>query len=286
MSTNPPTPTYGIDELMITCMARALNGEVLVSAVTAFGLLAGRLAHETHAPDLGLLSTPESGLDALPIPTFTLGQFITIHQHGIPLSMEDVFDAIFTDRFRIWINPAQVDQWGNSNISVIGPWDHPKVAMVGSRGIPEDTSHLSQILYYLPQHTTRSVVAAVDFRSGAGNGSERDTDLGKLGAPTLLVTNLGVFRFDGPNGSLRPESLHPGVTPEMVQQNTAFPVEIPKEIPSTVPPSYRDLQIIREADPLEVRKWEIASGNEARERFQSIYMHEAEWLSTSPGTVR
>ena len=53
-------PEYSIDELIITCMARELNGEVLVSSVTAFGALAAHVAKSTHAPDLAVLSTPES----------------------------------------------------------------------------------------------------------------------------------------------------------------------------------------------------------------------------------
>src|SRR5437588_659009 len=135
-------PEYSIDELIITCMARELRGEVIVTSVTSLGALAAHLAKSTHAPDLAVLSTPESGMDAIPMPTLSLGQFLTDNQRAIPLTMEDIFDAIFTDRFRIWINPAQIDQAGNVNISVIGPWEHPKVALVGPRGIPEDPSHL------------------------------------------------------------------------------------------------------------------------------------------------
>src|SRR5207302_789083 len=147
--------TYGHDVRIL----RPLVTEVIVTSVTTLGALAAHLAKNTHAPDLAVLSTPESGMDAIPMPTLSLGQFLTDNQRAIPLTMEDIFDAIFTDRFRIWINPAQIDQAGNVNISVIGPWERPKVALVGSRGIPEDTSHLSQGLYYLTSHSPRTVVS-------------------------------------------------------------------------------------------------------------------------------
>src|SRR5579875_94206 len=137
----PLESNYSVDEFIITAMARQFSGEVLVSSVTAFGALSARLAKALYAPDLAVLATPESGMEVLPMPTLTLGQFLTDAQSGIPLSMEEIFDAIFTDRFRIWINPAQIDQYGNTNITCIGDWHRPKVAMVGSRGIPEDTSH-------------------------------------------------------------------------------------------------------------------------------------------------
>ncbi len=271
-------PEYSIDELIISCMARELSGEVLVSSVTAFGSLAAHLAKSTHAPDLAVLSTPESGMDAVPLPTLSLGQFLTENQRAIPLTMEDIFDAIFTDRFRIWIHPAQIDQHGNVNISVIGPWDKPKVALVGSRGIPEDTSHLSQGLYYLTNHSPRAVVAKVDFISGVGYTPERKQWLGAHGAPTRLVTDLGVFGFDPAAGRMVPRSLHPGVTPETVKERTGFPIEIPRDVPVTKAPTAEDVAIIHAADPLEVRKLELLSGTEGAEKFAVIYERERQTL--------
>jgi glutaconate CoA-transferase subunit B len=271
-------PEYSIDELIITCMARELHGEVLVSSVTALGALAAHLAKSTHAPELAVLSTPESGMDAVPLPTLSLGQFLTDNQRAIPLTMEDIFDAIFTDRFRIWINPAQIDQYGNVNISVIGPWDHPKVALVGSRGIPEDTSHLSQGLYYLMAHSPRTVVAQVDFISGVGYTAERAQWLGAHGAPTCLVTDLGVFTFDPSSGRMAPRSLHPGVSAATVQERTGFPLEIPRGLPVTTPPTAEEIAIIHAADPLEVRKLEFLSGKDAAEKFAAIYERERQTL--------
>ncbi len=271
-------PEYSIDELIISCMARELSGEVLVSSVTAFGSLAAHLAKSTHAPDLAVLSTPESGMDAVPLPTLSLGQFLTENQRAIPLTMEDIFDAIFTDRFRIWIHPAQIDQHGNVNISVIGPWDKPKVALVGSRGIPEDTSHLSQGLYYLTNHSPRAVVAKVDFISGVGYTPERKQWLGAHGAPTRLVTDLGVFGFDPAAGRMVPRSLHPGVTPETVKERTGFPIEIPRDVPVTKAPTAEDVAIIHAADPLEVRKLELLSGREGAEKFAVIYVRARQTL--------
>ena len=269
---------YTIDELMITVMARQLQGEVLVSSVTALGALAAHLAKRTHAPDLAVLSTPESGMEVAPIPTLTLGQFLTDAQQGIPLTMEDIFDAIFLDRFRIWINPAQVDRHGHVNITAIGPWDHPKVALVGSRGIPEDTSHLSQIFYYVTSHTPRSVVEHVDFRSGAGYGPDRVRDLGQPGSPTLLVTNLGVFDWSGPDHTLAAVSLHHGVTAAMVTEATPFPLASPDPIPTTAAPTPAELALIRAADPLDVRKLAFLAGRAAAEGLVNIYERERQAL--------
>lgn len=274
----PLESPYSVDEFIITTMARQFSGEYLVSSVTAFGALSARLAKMLYAPDLAVLSTPESGMEVLPMPTLTLGQFLTDAQSGIPLSMEEIFDAIFTDHFRIWINPSQIDQYGNTNITCIGDWNQPKVALVGSRGIPEDTSHLSEIFYYILHHDARSVVERVDFRSGAGNGEERDRDLGRHGAPTVLVSELGVFDFTGPGGRMAIRSLHPGVTVEEVQEKSGFEVYDPGDAPITLEPTEEDIKIIRASDPLEVRKWESLSGPQAAEKFVQVYERERQLL--------
>lgn len=264
---------YSLDELMITAMARRLKGEVMVCSVTAMGALCAYLAKMTHAPELAVLATPESGMEVTPMPTLTLGQFLAENQKGIALTMEDIFDAIFTDRFRIWIHPAQIDRRGNVNISNIGPWDHPKVALVGARGIPEDTSHLSEIFYYLTAHTKRSLVDQVDFRSGAGYGEDRTRHLGDRGRPTALVTDLGVFTWKE-DGQFTVESLHPGVDPETVRERTGFTVEIPHEVVRTPGPTAEETEIIRHADPLEMRKLEFMPPHEAASRFVDIYERE------------
>lgn len=276
---------YTIDELLIAAMARELTGEVLVSSVTSLGALAAHLAKQTHAPDLAVLATPESGMEVVPTPTLTLGQFLTDAQRGLPLTMGDIFDAIFLDRFRIWINPAQIDQFGNVNITAIGDWEKPKVALVGSRGIPEDTSHLSAILYYVTDHSLRTVVGRVSFRSGAGYGPERDKHLGTRGAPTRLVTNLGVFGFDGSEHAMRAQSLHPGVTPDIVRERTGFAIEVPEDVGVTPEPTAPELEIIRSADPLGVRKLEFLQGHEAAERLVDIYERERQALRVAAGPV-
>jgi glutaconate CoA-transferase subunit B len=258
-----------VAEIMVARMAAELSGEVIVSAVTPLGLLAGVLAKRTHAPDLALLATPESGLDAEPIPTLTLGGFVADRQRAVALDMEDVFDAIFTDRFRIWISPAQLDRQGHANISCIGPWEAPRAALVGARGIPEDSVSLSRLLFYLPNHSPRTLVAEVDFRSGAGAafplpGGRRRT--------TRLVTDLGVFGWDA-DGAFRVESLHPGVDAETVKARTGFPVEVPVDVPTTPLPTAAELAVIRESDPLGLRDVEFL-GAGAVERWLQAFAAE------------
>ena len=81
--------------------------------------------------------------------------------------------------------------------------------------------------YWLPRHSTRALVERVDMVSGVGNdsaaaggpGASRFHDLRRL------VTNLGVFDWDGPEGTMRIVSLHPGVSREEVAEATGFELD-------------------------------------------------------------
>ena len=60
-----------------------------------------------------------------------------------------------------------------------------------------------------------------------------------------VVTNLGVFDFDGPDHTMRALSLHPGVEPDEVAENTSFEVHGLDEADKTRLPTERRA----EADP-------------------------------------
>jgi acyl CoA:acetate/3-ketoacid CoA transferase beta subunit len=69
----------------------------------------------------------------------------------------------------------------------------------------------------------------------------------------LVVTNLGVFNFNGENNNLQLLSLHPGVSVDNVFENTGFDVII-KSDEATPMPSSDELVCIREVlDPQGIR---------------------------------
>ena len=74
------------------------------------------------------------------------------------------------------------------------------------------------------------------------------------------------------------QSLHPGVTVKELNDRTAFPVHIPDSISVTPAPTPEDIRVIRDADPLEVRKLELMSGSLAAEKFVRIYERERQTL--------
>jgi len=152
------------------------------------------------------------------------------------------------------VGAAQLDMYGNANNSVIGDDYHrPKVRLPGTAGLGDMGSLGKRLFYWNPNHSPRSIVEKVDFRSAAGylgGGDERER-LGLGGGPELVVTNLAVLDFEPESKRMRLRSVHPGTTVEQVQEATGFELLLPAgEVPETVPPTAEQVRLLRDViDP-------------------------------------
>jgi len=106
------------------------------------------------------------------------------------------------------------------------------------------------------RQTTRSFVEKVDFVCNFGNGEWRSKWGARAAKPGIVVSDLGVYDFEGEGGAMRILSLHPGVTFEDAQKRTGFTLPRPMgDIPVTPAPTAQELRIIREViDPLGIRR--------------------------------
>jgi glutaconate CoA-transferase subunit B len=88
------------------------------------------------------------------------------------------------------------------------------------------------------------VVASAGFGLGRWpNGRPLPVDIG------LVVTNLCVMDFNGPDHATRVLSLHPGVTFGQVQAETGFPLLAAEGMRTTPMPDAGQIAIIRRLDP-------------------------------------
>ena len=149
------------------------------------------------------------------------------------------------------VTPTQIDSFGQTNISVIGDYDSPKVQLLGVRGFPGNSIHHKNSIF-IPNHSIKTFVQGeVDMVSSMGY-KNHELSNGKFEIK-LVVTNLGVFDFNGANNTLQLLSLHPGVSVNDVVSNTGFDVIIKSE-EVTLMPSDKDLVLIREIlDPQGIR---------------------------------
>ncbi len=252
------TTQYTLAELCISAAAEAFrgNGEVLATGIGLVPRLAASLAKATFEPGL-LMTDGEVYLVAEPVPVGPRQGPVEGYEPKIEgyMSYERVFDLLYTGRRHAMVGPVQVDRYGQTNISIIGDYEKPKAALLGVRGFPGNTiSHANSM--FVPNHSTRAFVEGeVDMVGGIGynparwpNGKKPEhLDL------RMIVTDLCVMDFGGPDHQIRVVSLHPGVTFDEVQEKTGFPLAQADEIITTAAPTQDTLDMISRLDPHNLR---------------------------------
>lgn len=241
-------------ELMIAAGAEAWrgDGEVLASGITTIPRLAASLAKLTHSPEL-LMTDSEAYLVAEPVPLGPRGGYVPRYEGY--MSFERVFECVWGGRRHAMIGPTQIDRWGQTNLSVVGDYAKPKAAVLGVRGLPGNSiNHVNS--FFVPNHGPRVFVSGeVDMVSGVGYKPERwgpgmKRDYAEI---RLVVTDLCVMDFGGPDHAARVSSLHPGVSFEQVQAATGFPLLKAPNLGETPLPTAEQLAIIGRLDPHDLR---------------------------------
>jgi acyl CoA:acetate/3-ketoacid CoA transferase beta subunit len=172
----------------------------------------------------------------------------------------DVLRLVATGRRHMMMGAAQLDRYGNQNISCIGDWARPKAQLLGVRGAPGNTVN-HPVSYWVPRHSRRVFVPQVDMVSGVGY--DRAARLAGPAAAChelrLVVTDRAVLDFGGPGHVMQLRSVHPGVSVAEVQELTGFELAMPDDVPVTRSPTPVELALIRERlDPAGLRERELA----------------------------
>lgn len=246
---------YSLADLVICAASSAwLNdGEVLATGIGLVPRLAASLSMLTTNPDL-MMTDSEAYLVSEPVPVGPRNGYQIKRETWMGFSR--IFDNVWGGKRHAFVGPTQIDRFGQANISCIGgTYGKPKVQMLGVRGFPGNSiSHANS--FFVPNHNRKVFVESeVDMVCSIGYNPDRlpkgyslnDIDI------RLIVTNLCVMDFAGPNRQMRIVSLHPGVTAEQVQENTAFELHIPEEVSTTPEPNASQLAIIASLDPHNLR---------------------------------
>jgi acyl CoA:acetate/3-ketoacid CoA transferase beta subunit len=229
------------------------DGEILASPFGLIPTIGARLARATFEPDL-LLTDGEAMLGQ---GTWELGAAPAVIEGWLPYRA--IFDLIYNGKRHAMMIPSQIDAYGNVNISAIGEFSRPKAALLGVRGAPGNTvSHA--VSYWVPRHTPRTFVAAVDMVSGIGydRAAKAGSAASRFHALRRVVTNLGVFDFAPADQRMRLVSVHPGVSVTDVRAATGFDLVINGDVPQTREPTAEELDLIRTViDPDDKRHAEV-----------------------------
>ncbi|WP_103335857.1 CoA-transferase subunit beta [Amycolatopsis sp. CA-126428] len=222
------------------------DGEIVASPMGFIPQLGAKLARLTFEPDL-LMSDGEAYL-------MTTGGVVEGWQ-----PFRRMLDTIVPHgRRHVVMGANQIDRYGNQNISAIGDHARPKKQLLGVRGAPGNTVN-HRTSYWVPRHSTRVFVDAVDVVSGVGydSAAKAGPSAEKYHDVHRVVSNLGVFDFATPDHAMRAVSLHPGVTPDEVTATTTFAVDL-STVETSREPTAEELRLIREVlDPKSLRDKEV-----------------------------
>lgn len=238
------------DEMMTIAASRALRPSDVCFVGIGAPSAACNVARLTHAPEITLIY--ESG---------TIGTKPDV----LPLSIGDgeLCDTAVTtvsvpEMFRYWLQggrisigflgAAQLDRFGNINTTVIGDYAHPKTRLPGGGGAPEIATSCGEIFITMKQ-SLRGMVEKIDFFTsfGHGEGGDHRERLGiTTKGPTLLVTDLAIWKPDPMTKEFTVTSLHPGVSRQQVQDTCGWTVRYADDLEETPAPTELELTTLRD----------------------------------------
>ena len=256
--------SWTIDEWFVIALARTVRPRETV--FHGFGSpcaqVAMHVARRTHAPDMTLV---EGAMYAVnPDPPFippTSNDASLSRGAAYSMRFEEFFDAaIRGDVDRMFLSGGQIDGFGNTNATAIGPAGRPKVKLGGGGGGCNLSATIGALTLWTTRHRSgRTLVESCDFITDIGHRTPLGgrAELGFTGGgPQWLVTELGVFDFR--DGRARLVQVFPDVSVADMRAVTGFALEVAGDLRTVSPPSAAELAAVRSVDPLKVRASEFS----------------------------
>ena len=238
---------------MVAQAAREIRDGETVFVGMRLPLIAFVVAKRTHAPrcagifELGILRdapSPELLYTMGDTPNVAGALWCTRTVNVMGLLQRGEVDAGF-------IGGAEVDRFGNVNSSYIGRTEAPTAKLPGSGGGADIACLAKRLIVILP-HERRRLRERVDYVTspGYGEGGDWRERVGlPRGGPSVLITTLGVFRFDSVTKEAYLASFHPGSSVEECVRETGWPLRVAPDVRETARPTPRELAVIRDYDP-------------------------------------
>lgn len=256
---------YTRNELLTSQVSRAISdGDLVFVGVgtngRAFTLAVGiplaglRLAQMRHAPDASVYWGNLLQPDLSAFPKHLRQDSLTRWRAAAsPVDVGYKCDMLARRGFDVSFDSgAQIDRYGNLNITALGDYAKPKVRLVGCLAQPEHFAFVRRPIVMMDLDR-RSFVEKVDFVTSVGHARDGRTrqewGLGD-GGPRIVVTDKAIFDFDTPDRSMRLLSVHEGVGVDEVLGSMGFMPAVADHVAITPAPDDEELRFIRETiDP-------------------------------------
>jgi len=246
---------YTLREMMTIVAAREIRNGDIVFCGTGISMLAAMAAKNINAPDSVIFfetGAIDGKLEEIPL---AVADSRVMYLASTNSGLFDAFTTMqntITGRHVIGIlGAAQIDFYGNLNTTIIGNYIKPQTRFSGSGGGCDVASFVPRCIIFMQQEKKR-FVKKLDYLTSPGHmdGNDGRKKAGLLkGGPTVVITNMAVFRFDEITKQMYLAGCYPGITPQQVLKNMEFSVDVSRaeEMP---PPPVEELKILREkCDP-------------------------------------
>ena len=235
-------------ELMAHAASREIRDGEVVFVGVGLPNLAANLARRAHAPGAQLVY--ESGVygarpERQPL---SIGDPCLVTGATQVMPMAETF-SYFLQGGRIdvgFLGAAQIDRFGNLNTTFVGGgYRSPDVRLPGAGGAPEIAWLAKRTIVLLPQRR-RKFPETLDFRTSVGHYEGRRSREGVGAGPARVITDLGVYGFDGETGEMVLESAHPGVSADEIRAEVGWELRMAEPLGVTPTPEPETLRLLRE----------------------------------------
>jgi acyl CoA:acetate/3-ketoacid CoA transferase beta subunit len=146
-----------------------------------------------------------------------------------------------------FLGALELDRYGNINTTLVKD-ESGKIRYVNGSAGGNDVASLAKRVIVIMRHEKRKLPLAVAHLTSPGfvGGHSRQELHLRGGGPSRVITDMAVLGFDPQTHAVSLLSLHPGVRLEELIENTGFPFQIPKDVPTTLLPTDEELRLLRE----------------------------------------
>jgi glutaconate CoA-transferase subunit B len=240
---------FTLQELMAVAASREIKDGEKVIIGTGLPLLGAILAQKTHAPNM--VAIYESGaIDCKPLVTpFSVADSVLTPGSAMQGGLIEGLGIVHAGDIDVgFLGGAQIDKYGNLNTHVIGDYRNPRVRFAGSGGNNDIGAGCKRTIVTMI-HQKQRFPEKVDFITTPGylSGKGAREKLGLPGGgPSVVVSTMGILRFHPETREMYLESHHPGVTVQMIKENTGWDLKVADNVRETERPAPELIRILRE----------------------------------------